>query len=109
MGGQPPRRHGGAYPTAEPIPVLQLPFIVPEIIAEVEQLRVVVFNLVDSRRKLLDTIEACQTLEELKDAIKFNYLETANPQILDGLKPHFRGPVIETVDNKGPVTQIDET
>jgi hypothetical protein len=77
---------GGPSIGIEPIPLLQLPFLVPELVAEIELLRVAVYNLVESRRKLLEDLESCRTLEELKRAIKETYLESARQEVADGLK-----------------------
>ena len=82
-------RKGPALGT-EPIPLLQLPFIVPELIAEIETLRVAVYKLVESRRKLLDELENCKTLDELKIVIKEIYLESARQETVDALRHRHR-------------------
>lgn len=82
----------------EPIPLLQLPFLVPELQAEIEILRVAVYNLVESRRKLLDALESCATLEDLKVTIRGFYLESARPEVVDGLK-HARGIHAHDIEN----------
>lgn len=82
-----PRSSTPPPPTiVEPIPLLQLPFIVPELQAEIEILRVAVYNLVESRKKLLDALESCNTLEDLKVTLRGFYLETARQEIVDGLR-----------------------
>lgn len=69
-----------------PIPLPDLPYVVPEIGEEVEFLRKTLGDVVRTRHELLEQLQYCNTFEDMKDVIRTIYAEASSQEVLDGLE-----------------------
>lgn len=72
-------------PLWEPVPLFELPYVIPELREDVERLRTILYRIVRSRRELLDHLKEVTTVPEMTKIIWEIYDEASSQEALEEL------------------------